>query len=126
MAGSTARRSPPRGRRGWTGSWSPARFSTRPIAQRRSANFVRSFLPLPVWGDEGEDPQRMTRIVLIHAGPTQWDVEGRLVGNHPLPLTEAARVAIERIATGLPDAVSAVHCFKKNEACHEAAKIVAR
>ncbi|HEY7088652.1 MAG TPA: histidine phosphatase family protein [Tepidisphaeraceae bacterium] len=68
----------------------------------------------------------MTRIVLIHAGPTQWDVEGRLTGNHPLPLTESARAAIEQIAAGLSDSVSSVHCYKKNEACHEAAKIVAR
>ena len=32
----------------------------------------------------------MTRVVLIKAGPTPWDVEQRIAGNLPLPLTDDA------------------------------------
>jgi broad specificity phosphatase PhoE len=65
----------------------------------------------------------MTRVVLIHAGPTPWDVEDRIVGNHPLPLTVDAKANIEAIAEGLPHDVTAVYRFKKNEACEQAGKI---
>jgi broad specificity phosphatase PhoE len=67
----------------------------------------------------------MTRVVLIHAGPTPWDVEDRIVGNHPLPLTDCAKTSIEAIATSLPHDVTAIYRFKKNEACEQAAKIFA-
>jgi broad specificity phosphatase PhoE len=66
----------------------------------------------------------MTKVLLIHAGPTPWDVEGRLTGNRSLPLTEDATRSIEAIASSLP-AMSAVFCSKSNEACEEAAKIIA-
>jgi broad specificity phosphatase PhoE len=66
----------------------------------------------------------MTRVVLIHAGPTPWDVEDRIVGNHPLPLTDEAKASIEAITAGLPHDVTAIYRFKKNEACDQAAKIV--
>jgi broad specificity phosphatase PhoE len=65
----------------------------------------------------------MTRVVLIHAGPTQWDDEDRLTGNHPLPLTESARDSIEKLATSLPHHVTAIYRYKKNEACDQAARI---
>jgi probable phosphoglycerate mutase len=67
----------------------------------------------------------MTRLLLIHAGPTPWDLEDRLVGNHPLPLTEEARASIEELVKDIPHAVSAVFRSKKNEACDQAARIVA-
>lgn len=67
----------------------------------------------------------MSRIVLIQAGPTKWDVEDRLVGNHPLPLTELATATISGIVRNLPGEVSAIYRFKKNEACDQAARIVA-
>jgi broad specificity phosphatase PhoE len=67
----------------------------------------------------------MTRILLIHAGPTQWDDEDRLVGNHPLPLTELGHQNIERVIAGLDQPVSAVFRCKKNEACDEVAKMLA-
>jgi broad specificity phosphatase PhoE len=67
----------------------------------------------------------MSRIVLIQAGPTKWDVENRLVGNHPLPLTEQAAARIDAIARNLQSAVSAIYRYRKNEACDQAAKIVA-
>jgi phosphoserine phosphatase len=67
----------------------------------------------------------MTRVVLIHAGPTHWDDEDRLVGNHPLPLTDQAQASIRHIVDGLQMTVSAVYRFSKNEACDQAARIVA-
>jgi broad specificity phosphatase PhoE len=66
----------------------------------------------------------MTRIVPIHAGPTPWDLEDRVVGNHPLPLTSDAYNSIDAIASRIPFPVTAVYYFKKNEACAQAAKIV--
>jgi probable phosphoglycerate mutase len=65
-------------------------------------------------------------IVLIHAGPTQWDVEGRLAGNHPLPLTVEARAGVVDVASRFGASVSDVYRFKKNDACNEAADIVAK
>lgn len=67
----------------------------------------------------------MSRIILIQAAPTPWDVEDRLVGNHPLPLTELAIATIESLARNLPKDVATVHAFKKNEASLQAARIVA-
>jgi broad specificity phosphatase PhoE len=68
----------------------------------------------------------MTRVLLIYAGPTQWDEEDRLSGNHPLPLTEGARKAIEQVVASIEGPVSAVYRYKKNEACDEVAALVAR
>ena len=65
-------------------------------------------------------------IVLIHAGPTQWDVEGRLAGNHPLPLTVEARAGVVDVASRFGASVSDVYRFKKNDACNETADIVAK
>jgi broad specificity phosphatase PhoE len=70
----------------------------------------------------------MTGIHLIHAGPTPWDVEDRLVGNHPLPLTDLARATIEGIVQQFAQSarpITAVYRFRKNEACDQAAKLVA-
>src|SRR5438876_6282170 len=67
----------------------------------------------------------MTRVLIIQAGPTQWDEEGRLTGNHTLPLSEEAGPAIEALVSTLPDAVAAVYRCKTNEACDQVAKLVA-
>lgn len=67
----------------------------------------------------------MTRIVLIHAGPTPWDQEDRLVGNHPLPLTEEGRETIRQTVSALKHPLTEVYRFKKNEACEQAARIIA-
>jgi len=68
----------------------------------------------------------MTRIILIHAGPTPWDAEGRLTGNHTQPLTDDAHRAIESLVPKLPENVAAVYRCKSNEACDEVAKLVAK
>jgi broad specificity phosphatase PhoE len=67
----------------------------------------------------------MTHLLLIHAGPTPWDVEDRLVGNHPLPLTDLARATIDGVVRNLQYPISVIYCFRKNEAADQAAKIVA-
>jgi probable phosphoglycerate mutase len=71
------------------------------------------------------DFRTMTRVILILAGPTQWDDEDRLVGNHPLPLTDGARAAISGIIEHLPQRVTSVYRASKNEACDQVAKMVA-
>jgi broad specificity phosphatase PhoE len=65
-------------------------------------------------------------VLLINAGPTPWDAEGRLGGNHMLPLTTDGEIAITKMLQALPAPVTALHTCRKNEACDQAAKIVAR
>lgn len=68
----------------------------------------------------------MPHVLLINAGPTPWDAEGRLGGNHMLPLTTDGEIAITKMLQAQPEPVTAVHTCRKNEACDQAAKIVAR
>jgi len=67
----------------------------------------------------------MTRLLIIRAGPTQWDAEGRLTGNHSLPLTADARREIEALVQTLPRGIAAVYRSKSNEAADDVAKMVA-
>lgn len=67
----------------------------------------------------------MTHLLLIHAGPTPWDVEDRIVGNHPLPLTDLAKATIEGIVKNLTSPPSVVYRYRDNEASDQAAKLVA-
>jgi len=64
-------------------------------------------------------------MLIILAGPTPWDAEGRLTGSHTLPLTDEAKTSIESLVRALPKDVSAVYRCKANEACDQAAKLVA-
>jgi broad specificity phosphatase PhoE len=68
----------------------------------------------------------MTRVLLIPAAPTPWDAEGRLGGNPMLPLTTDGEVALEKTLQTLTDAVAVVYAYQKNQACEQAAKLVAR
>jgi len=68
----------------------------------------------------------MTRVILIHAGPTPWDVEDRIVGNHPLPLTELGLASVQGVVANLPAGVTAVYRNRKNEACEQVAQLVAQ
>ncbi|CAN5610702.1 histidine phosphatase family protein [soil metagenome] len=67
----------------------------------------------------------MTRVLLIQAGPTPWDIEGRLGGRHSLPLQAEARGWLQATIDQLTAPPAAVHCAKVNEACDETAKLVA-
>src|SRR4051812_11312320 len=68
----------------------------------------------------------MTRVLLIPAAPTPWDAEARLGGNAMLPLTTDGEIAIREALEALPFAVDAVYTFLKNQACEQAAKLVAQ
>jgi broad specificity phosphatase PhoE len=68
----------------------------------------------------------MIRILLFNAGPTKWDVEERLVGNASLPITPEAHQSIERLVASLTSPIDRVYRPRQNEACDQAARIVAR
>jgi broad specificity phosphatase PhoE len=68
----------------------------------------------------------MTHVLLINAGPTPWDAERRLGGNHSLPLSVDGEIAITKMLKSLQSPVAAVHTCRANEACEQAAKVVAR
>jgi len=63
----------------------------------------------------------MTRLLLIHAGPTPWDAENRVVGANSLPLTEDARIALAARVGTIAELVDAIYTCDANEACKEAA-----
>src|SRR5688500_5823863 len=67
----------------------------------------------------------MTRVLLIQAGPTPWDIEGRLGGRHSLPLQPDARAWIQQTIDQLTETPAAVYRAKRNEACDETAKLIA-
>jgi broad specificity phosphatase PhoE len=67
----------------------------------------------------------MPRLLLIHAGPTPWDVENRVVGAHGLPLTSDAVAAAKSLVEALPDGVTAIYLSKANEACLQVGKMLA-
>lgn len=67
-----------------------------------------------------------TRAVLIAAGPTPWDVEGRIVGNSSLPLTAEAMDAIRHLLDDVPSAIDGVYRAAANQACDQVAQIIAK
>jgi probable phosphoglycerate mutase len=68
----------------------------------------------------------MTRILLIAATPTKWDLEDRVGGNYSLPLTPEGLEAARRLVDELPPGVEAVYRCKDNEACDELARLIAK
>jgi broad specificity phosphatase PhoE len=68
----------------------------------------------------------MTRVILIHAGPTPWDVANRLTGAQSLPLTPDALASIRSIVDAIPTPPTSLYLHKANEACLEAGKLVAK
>jgi hypothetical protein len=68
----------------------------------------------------------MTHVVLISAGPTPWDREHRIVGNQSLPLAPEAHQEIESLVKSMKARPSAVYRCSGNEACNQAAAIVAK
>jgi len=67
-----------------------------------------------------------TQVVLIEAAPTPWDLEGRLVGDSSLPLTADAMDAIRHLIDALKTPIAAVYRPATNEACSQAAQIIAK
>ena len=68
----------------------------------------------------------MTRVLLIPAAPTPWDVEKRLGGNPMLPLSTDGEIALRKTLAEITEPVSAVYAFTCNLACEQAAKLVAQ
>lgn len=67
----------------------------------------------------------MTRLILIEAGPTPWDAEDRLVGNHTLPLAPGAAAVVAAAVAQLDHPVDAVYRSAANEATNQAAQLLA-
>jgi broad specificity phosphatase PhoE len=67
----------------------------------------------------------VTRLLLIEAAPTPWDLEGRLVGNRPLPLTAEGIDSIRHLIDGLPHPPTSIYRPAKNEACEQIARLIA-
>jgi broad specificity phosphatase PhoE len=65
----------------------------------------------------------MTKLLLIHAGPTPWDEENRLTGAHSLPLIPDAVAAARSLLEALPP-LTAVYAAKANEACWQVAQLI--
>ncbi|MDB5321642.1 MAG: Phosphoglycerate mutase family, partial [Phycisphaerales bacterium] len=55
-----------------------------------------------------------------------WDAEGRLGGNAMLPLTTDGEIALRESLKSLPYPIDAVYTFLPNQACQQAAKLVAQ
>jgi broad specificity phosphatase PhoE len=66
-----------------------------------------------------------TRVFLVEAGPTPWDVEQRISGAVSLPLTAEAIDAVRHLIDGLDADVAAVYRHAGDEACDETAKLIA-
>jgi len=66
-----------------------------------------------------------TRAVLIEAGPTPWEAEGRIVGNSSLPLTAEAMDAIRHLLENLEERIDSVYRPAANDACNQTAQMIA-
>jgi broad specificity phosphatase PhoE len=68
-----------------------------------------------------------TQVLMIEAGPTPWDAEGRMVGSRPLPLTAEALDAIRHLLDDLrPGSIASVYRPAANEACNQTAHLIAK
>jgi broad specificity phosphatase PhoE len=67
-----------------------------------------------------------TRVLLIEAGPTQWDAEGRITGSMSLPLTAEAIDSVTHLVDSLGENVGSVYRAGANEACVAAAKLIGK
>jgi len=68
----------------------------------------------------------MTRVLLIQAAPTPWDTEGRMGGNPMLPLATDGEVELRQTLQTLTPPIAALFTCTRNQACEQAAKLVAR
>jgi broad specificity phosphatase PhoE len=67
-----------------------------------------------------------TRVFLVEAGPTPWDVEERISGAVSLPLTAEAIDAVRHLVDTLDGQIAAVYRHAGDEACDETAKLIAQ
>ena len=67
----------------------------------------------------------MTRVLLIHAGPTPWDDANRLTGAQSLPLTVDAVAAIQSLIEAIATPPTVICLHAANEACAQAGQMLA-
>ena len=67
-----------------------------------------------------------TRVLLIEASPTPWDLEERLVGNSSLPLTAEGMDALRHLLETVKHPVEAIYRPAANEACAQAAQLIGK
>ncbi len=67
----------------------------------------------------------MISVLLIHAGPTPWDVANRLTGAQSLPLTADAVAAIKSLVEAIAARPTALYLHLANEACRETGELLA-
>jgi len=63
---------------------------------------------------------------LIEAGPTPWDVEGRIVGNSSLPLAAEVMDSIRHLLDAVAVPIERVYHAAANEACHQVAQLISK
>jgi broad specificity phosphatase PhoE len=68
----------------------------------------------------------MTRLLLIHAGPTPWDAENRLTGSHSLPLTPDAQVAAQSLVDAIAVPPTGLYLCRADEACEQVGRMVGK
>lgn len=67
-----------------------------------------------------------SRVLLIEASPTPWDLEQRLVGNSSLPLTAEGIDALRHLLERVSQPVEAIYRPAANEACTQAAQMMGK
>jgi broad specificity phosphatase PhoE len=67
-----------------------------------------------------------TRVLLVEASPTPWDLEDRLVGNSSLPLTAEGIDALRHRLDAVQGKIEAIYRPAGNEACSQAGQILAK
>jgi broad specificity phosphatase PhoE len=65
-----------------------------------------------------------TRVCIVEAAPTGWDVDGRICGDVSLPLQGEALDAMRRLVETIPDAIASVYRPAENEACEQTARFI--
>jgi broad specificity phosphatase PhoE len=68
----------------------------------------------------------LTRVQLIHAGPTPWDEVNRLTGAHSLPLAPDADHSIRALIDAMATPLTGLYLCRDNEACEQAAQIIGK
>ncbi len=67
----------------------------------------------------------MTRVVIMCAGPTAWDAEDRIGGDHNLPLSAEGLSLVRQRITELTDIPEAIFYPPDHEACLQTAQAMA-
>jgi probable phosphoglycerate mutase len=67
-----------------------------------------------------------TRVLLVEASPTPWDLEDRLVGNSSLPLTAEGIDQLRHRIEAIQGKIAAIYRPASNEACTQAGQVLSK